>query len=134
MWTLKLWLVMIGLTWSLSAGEPEAAMVNNDLYTVGDLREYAKLVDLQDQFNRELGGCPSRGTKGECIPGAGVLDLKLWSDICRQAQKVFTSPKHGRPGKQSRVEEKAAPGTIPGIPHPPPLEGVGARRSSAPAL
>ena len=91
MWMLRLWLVMIGLIWSLSAGEPESALVNNDLYTVGDLREYAKLVDLQDRFNRKLGGCPDRGVAGECRPGSGVLDLKLWTEIVRQARKVFTS-------------------------------------------
>ncbi len=82
--------------------EPETALINNDVFTVGNLTEYAKLIELQDQFNRKLGGCPPRGIRGDCIPGAGVLDLKLWNKICRQAQKVFTSQKYVSPRKRQR--------------------------------
>ena len=75
----------------------ETYNVETDRFIVGDIHQYQQLVELEDQFNRKLGGCPPRGHAGECIPGAGVLDLKLWNEICRRAQKVFIYQKDVSP-------------------------------------
>lgn len=55
-----------------------------------DLHKFAEFAKTNDEFIRKLAGCPPDAIhKEECIPGAGIFDVKLWQKVRRLAKQAF---------------------------------------------
>lgn len=75
-------LLLLALILPLSAQAPTARWDEQGFY---------RLMNEQDDFVRELWGCPARGYPPEitCLPSAGKFNLKQWNKVFATGHEFF---------------------------------------------